>query len=169
MIIDRTKFAPATQSNMSAIIGVHTRAFGRTTEAELARQLIEGHEETLDLCAMIDDAVVGHCLLTELKGPSRSMALAPLAVDPNWRDFQIGTELVRQILSNARSAGWKSVFVLGDPDYYGRFGFKNTTANHVKSPYEGAAIQALELTPGALSGYKGSVTYPQAFDLVAAA
>lgn len=169
MIINRTKFAPATHSNMSAVLAIHTRAFGRATEAELTQQLIEGQDETLDLCAIIDNAVVGHCLLTELKGPDKSMALAPLAVDPNWRDFQIGTELVRQILANARTAGWKSVFVLGDPDYYGRFGFKNAIANKVKSPYQSYAFQALELAPGALSGYNGPVTYPQAFDLVAAA
>ena len=169
MIINRTKFAPATPSDMPAISAIHTRAFGRATEAELTQQLIEGHEETLDLCAIIDGAVVGHCLLTELMGPEKSMALAPLSVDPKWRDYQIGTELVRQILSNAREAGWKSVFVLGDPDYYGRFGFKSTLADDVKSPYQSYAFQALELMPGSLTGYKGALTYPPAFNLVAAA
>lgn len=169
MIINRTTFAPAKQSDMPAIIAIHTRAFGRATEADLTQQLIEGREETLDLCAVIDGAIIGHCLLTEIQGPEKSMALAPLSVDPDWRDFQIGTELVRQILANARQAGWSSVFVLGDPDYYGRFGFKSTTADAVKSPYQGYAFQALELMPGALAGYNGKLTYPPAFNLVAAA
>lgn len=169
MIINRTKFASAKQSDMPAILAIHARAFGRTTEADLTQQLIEGPEETLDLCAIIDGAIVGHCVLSELKGPDKAMALAPLSVDPNWRDYQIGTELVRQLLANARGAGWKSVFVLGDPDYYGRFGFKSALADNVKSPYQSYAFQALELTPGALSDYKGTVTHPSAFNLVAAA
>lgn len=169
MILNRTRFASATQSDMHAIFAIHTRAFGRTTEADLTQRLIEGPEETLDLCAVIDDTIVGHCLLSELKGPDRAMALAPLSVDPNWRDYQIGTELVRQLLTKARAAGWKSVFVLGDPDYYGRFGFKSTLADDVTSPYQCYAFQALELVPGALSGYKGRVTHPSAFNLVAAA
>ncbi len=169
MIINRTKFAPTKQSDLTAIYAVHARAFGRPAEAKLTQQLIEGKEETLDLCAIINDAIVGHCLLTELKGPEKALALAPLSVDPNWRDFQIGTELVRLCLSKARTAGWKSVFVLGDPDYYGRFGFKSALADQVKSPYQGYAFQALELVPGALSGNRVAVTYPPAFNLTAAA
>ena len=169
MIINRTIFAPSVDSDMPAIRAVHARAFGRTIESDLTQHLIEGDNETIDLCACIDSAIVGHCMLTELKGPDKAMALAPLAVDPNWRDYQIGTELVRQILTNARDAGWKSVFVLGDPDYYGRFGFKSELADGVDCPYQGNAFQALELTPGSLSAYKGALTYPQAFGLVAAA
>ncbi len=164
MIIDRAIFASSTYANLPAIRSVHTRAFGREIEPDLAQRLIEAKETTLDLCASIDGMIVGHCVLTELKGPQKSMALAPLAVDPNWRDFQIGTELVRRLLTNARSAGWRSVFVLGDPVYYGRFGFRSDLANCVDCEYQGNSFQALELVKDALKGYQGILQYPQAFE-----
>ncbi len=169
MIIDRTTFSPSTYADLPAIKSVHARAFGRDIEPDLAQRLIEAKETTLDLCASIDGMIVGHCILTELKGPKMAMALAPLAVDPNWRDFKIGTELVRRLLSNAREAGWYSVFVLGDPDYYGRFGFKSELADCVDCEYQGNSFQALELVAGALKDYHGVLEYPQIFNITQAA
>ncbi len=164
MILDRTTFAPGTSTDLPAIRSVHKRAFGRNVEPDLVQKLIEAEETTLDLYASIDGTIVGHCVLSELKGPPKSMALAPLAVDPVWRDFQIGTELVRQLLARARSAGWKSVFVLGDPVYYGRFGFKSELADCVDCAFQGSSFQALELVKDALSNYPGNLQYPAAFE-----
>jgi predicted N-acetyltransferase YhbS len=53
---------------------------------------------------------------------------------PAYRDMQIGTELVRHALHQAREQGWKSVFVYGQPDYYCRFGFKSQAADGADSP-----------------------------------
>lgn len=168
MIIDRTEFTPSTDADMSAICAVHERAFGRTSEPELTQRLITGSDTTLDLCACIDRTIVGHGVLTELKGPEKAMALAPLAVDPVWRDFQIGTEIVRRLIAMARHERWKSIFVLGEPAYYGRFGFKSQLADNVKCTYQGKSFLALELIPGALSTYRGKLIYPSAFGELAA-
>jgi putative acetyltransferase len=44
------------------------------------------------------------------------------------------------------------VVVVGDPVYYGRFGFKVETAALLECPYSGPYLQALELKTGFLTG-----------------
>jgi hypothetical protein len=84
-------------------------------------------------------------MLTAIAGPDRALALAPLVILPAYRDMQIGTELVRHALHQAREQGWKSVFVYGQPDYYCRFGFKSQAADGADSPLQGPRFLALEL------------------------
>jgi putative acetyltransferase len=74
--------------------------------------------------------------------------------------MQIGTELVRHALHQAREQGWKSVFVYGQPDYYCRFGFKSQAADGADSPLQGPRFLALELHKGALLGWSGPLDYP---------
>ena len=52
------------------------------------------------------------------------------------------------------------VFVLGDPAYYGRFGF--TVMDGFVSRYAGPYFQALMLAPDAPKA--GRVSHPRAFD-----
>lgn len=166
MIISKTVFRPSAPEDRIAVRAVHRRAFGRDAEADLAVALLEGATVTIDMLAKIDAMVVGHVVLSELSGPERSLGLGPLGVDPEWHDFKIGTELTRRALEQARRGGWKSVFVLGDPAYYRRFGFKRSLAEPVRCAYQGDALQALELAPGGLEGYAGPVAYPPEFHAV---
>lgn len=163
MILDKTEFSPGGFNQIKAIRSVHKRAFGNDIEPDLAEALLAAKDTTIDLCASVDGLIVGHGVLTELQGPQKALALAPLAVDPDWRDFQIGTELVRRLVKKARQIGWKSIFVLGDPDFYGRFGFRSELANCVDCEYQGNKFMALELIAGALTNYRGVLIYPQPF------
>jgi putative acetyltransferase len=164
MILEKTAFRPGEPEDRLAILAVQRRAFGREEEAELVDRLIEGSIPTISMVADLDGMIVGHVLLSEIEGPDRALALAPLGVDPEWRDFLIGTELTNRAIARARADGWHSIFVLGDPVYYGRFGFKADLARHVKTPWPGPAFQALELVAGAVGDYRGAVRYPDAFD-----
>lgn len=166
MILEKTAFRPGVPEDRLAILAVQRRAFGREEEATLVDRLIDGPVPTISMVADLDGMIVGHILLSELEGPEKSLALAPLGVDPEWRDFLIGTELTNRAIARARDEGWHSIFVLGDPVYYGRFGFTSELARHVKSPFHGPAFQALELVPGAVAGYRGAVKYAGAFDAV---
>ncbi|MEL6316007.1 MAG: GNAT family N-acetyltransferase [Pseudomonadota bacterium] len=72
-------------------------------------------------------ALIGHvafsaCRLT----PSGAAAalLGPLAVAPAAQRRGVGSALVRAGLRRMVAAGVARVFVLGDPAYYGRFGFE---------------------------------------------
>lgn len=163
MTISALSFRESGGADTDAIYAVEERAFGSPVEARLAVALIAEPVETISLVADADGRIVGHVLLTRVEGPDRALALAPLGVDPDWRDMQVGTELVRHALDTARERGWKSVFVLGAPDYYRRFGFRPECADCAEISWQGPNFMALELAPGALSGWAGPLTYPQAF------
>ena len=79
----------------------------------------------------------------------------------------IGSALVRAGLDLCRARGVKAVIVLGDNDYYGRFGFSAALAEGIACAYAGPHFQALELEPGALHGIK-SVAYAGAFSAAGA-
>jgi putative acetyltransferase len=48
--------------------------------------------------------------------------LAPVAVHPEWQRKGLGTDLIRLTLAQP-PISYSSVFVLGDPKFYSRFGF----------------------------------------------
>jgi len=166
MILSKTVFRPSAPEDRIAIRAVHKHAFGRDAEADLAEALLDAQTPTFDMVAKLDEMLVGHVVLSQLEGPEKSLGLGPLAVVPEWRDFQIGTELVRRALELERRQGWKSAFVLGDPIYYGRFGFKRSLAEPVQCAYQGPHFQALELCPQGLAGYVGPVGFPPPFHAV---
>ncbi|MEM9605201.1 MAG: N-acetyltransferase, partial [Pseudomonadota bacterium] len=81
--------------------------------------------------------VLGHVLFTAVRvepHPTRRAAiLCPLAVAPERHKTGIGSALVEHGLGALADDGVDLVFVLGDPRYYGRFGF---SAEHgVAAPY----------------------------------
>lgn len=163
MILEKTSFRPGRPEDEPGILTVQRRAFGQDAEANLVEKLLSDKTETISMVAELDGRIIGHILLSAVGGPERSLALAPLGVDPDWRDFLIGTELTRSAISVAREQGWLSVFVLGDPVYYGRFGFTSALADCVTSPWQGPNLMALELVPGGLFGYEGELRYADAF------
>ena len=94
-----------------------------------------------------------------------ALALAPMAVLPEWQRQGIGSMLVRAGLDLCREAGHEIVIVLGHPEFYPRFGFSADLARPLTSPYSSAgdAWMALELVPGALRRVAGEVRYPLPF------
>ena len=165
--VSQSTFRESRENDLSAIRRVEERAYGRVGEAELAANLIAAKIETLSLVAERDGKIVGHVLFSRLEGPDASLALAPLAVDPDFRELYIGTELVRHGLELARQRGFKSVFVYGQPDYYCRFGFRSKLADTAAVDWQGPRFLALELEIGALAGWSGPLAYPDAFSELA--
>ncbi|MEM9235097.1 MAG: N-acetyltransferase, partial [Pseudomonadota bacterium] len=99
--------------------------------------------------------VFSHC---RLSGEARKLALlGPLAVDPGHHRQGIGSQMIRAGFDNLRQAGVTTVLVLGDPGYYGRFGF--TAEARIRPPYAlpqewQGAWQSLDLedNPKAVAG-----------------
>ena len=113
---------------------------------------------------------LGHVLFSELPietggGPLRAAALAPLAVAPEHQRQGIGAALIRAGLEACRNCGVAAAIVLGDPDYYPRFGFSSAAARNLRAPFSGPAFMALELAPGCLDGVTGTLRYAAAFGL----
>jgi len=81
----------------------------------------------LELVADVQGRVVGHVLAArgELGGEVVA-AVAPLSVAPSWQHRGVGSDLMGALLGRAEDQGWPLVVLLGDPGYYGRFGFETS-------------------------------------------
>lgn len=141
-------------------------AFGRPDEAELTRRLRAAGDVLFELVAAEDEGVAGHILMSRLwaDSPGLYAALAPLSVRPERQRSGLGQALVAASLDSCRDFGCLGVLVLGDPAYYGRFGFAAEHARAISSPYRGlAAFQALPLEDSAFARPLTTV-YPDAFE-----
>ena len=117
------------EADHAAVARLHRLAFGGDAEARLVDALRRSDTVAVSLVAQSDDAViVGHVLLSRLVSPPGALGLAPLAVLPDRQRRGVGSALVRAALARAREGGWAAAFVLGDPAYYGRFGFSAEAA-----------------------------------------
>jgi len=155
----------ARAADHAAIDAVLRTAFARADEAILAARLRTDEDCVFELVAEEAGAVVGHVLFSRLWADRSELygALGPLAVHPSRHRQGLGSKLVRAGLESAREFGCHGVLVLGDPAYYGRFGFTAEAAREVSAPYRGlAAFQALALEDDAFVG-EMSVAYPDAF------
>ena len=157
---------PETPADADAIAAVHADAFGGPAEAMLVAELRAGrfYDPALSLVAVDDGDVVGHVLFTPLEtdGP-RAAALAPVGVVNRAQGRGIGAALINAGLESLKNDGCRVVVVLGDPAYYSRFGFDTALGTHVKCPYSGPYLAALELQPGALAGCTVNAAYAPPF------
>lgn len=89
-------------------------------------------------------------VLTDPHGATLPVALlGPVAVARGMRSRGLGACMVRHGLEEARTLGVKAVVLVGDPEYYGRFGFScsETGGWTVPAPVERHRLLALRLDP----------------------
>ncbi len=69
----------------------------------------------------------------------------------------IGSALMRHAIDEAKDRGHGAIILVGDPEYYERFGFtaEKTGELAMPGPYEKRRFLALELKPGHLDGAHG--------------
>jgi putative acetyltransferase len=155
----------STPSDLAAIHALHLAAFDDSEAAAVARlagDLLADPtaRPLLSLVALADDAVVGHVIFSAVQVQGHEAVgaaiLAPLAVAPAHQRRGLGRGLVERGLELLRQRGVALVLVLGDPRYYGRFGFRagHAIAAPHPLPYP-EAWQALELVPGTLARIRG--------------
>jgi putative acetyltransferase len=159
------RIRPTLPGDGPAIHAIHAAAFGQTAEAGLVERLEADGDVVLSLVACTDQPV-GHIAfsrltLTDMPAVS-ACGLAPLAVDPARQKQGIGSALVREGLRHLSEQGLDLVVVLGEPDYYGRFGFAAGAAKALRTPYDGPYLQALALS-GRAREAQGPVVYARAF------
>jgi putative acetyltransferase len=145
-----------------AVYQVVSSAFGQLAEAELVEELREGGDSVVSLVAEEDGQIVGHVLLSRMDAPFRSLALAPVSVIPTRQRRGIGSALIKRAVDSARSKGWDAIFVIGDPNYYERFGFDREAAAGFTSPYAGRHFMVLWLSPS-LPATTGELRHAPAF------
>jgi putative acetyltransferase len=145
-----------------AIFQVVSSAFGQPAEAELVEKLREDSSSVVSLVAEEDGEIIGHVLLSRMHAPFPALALAPVSVIPTRQRSGIGSALIGRAVDRARDEGWAAIFVLGDPNYYGRFGFDREAAGGFTSPYAGRHFMMLKLS-SSLSATTGELHHAPAF------
>ena len=160
---------PESTADEDAIRHVNRLAFGQGEEARLVDALREGGFVRVSLVAEQEGRVVGHILFSDLpiitgSGTMPALALAPMAVLPDFQRQGIGSALVQRGLEACRQQGHRVVVVLGHSHFYPRFGFSPKLAARLESPFSGSdSFMAVELMVGALDGVAGRVQYPPPF------
>lgn len=162
--------------DFTEIYEINTLAFKQENEAKLVNLLRESNAfiTELSLVAAIDSRIVGHILFSRIiiidnnQNEFESLALAPIAVRPDFQKNGIGSELIRVGLDKARELKFKSVIVLGHKHYYPKFGFLPTNKWDIKSPFDvpTEAFMGIELIEDGLKNVRGTVKYPIEFDIV---
>jgi predicted N-acetyltransferase YhbS len=97
-------------------------------------------------------------------GPGRpALLLGPLAVHPDCRNRGIGGALMRHALRVAAKRGHAAVLLVGDPAFYGRFGFSAEKTGKLWLPGlpDRSRLLGHELAAGALDGVRGSIRAPK--------
>lgn len=125
-----------------------------------------GYRPELELVAENESGdLLGHVMLTETRlpaGPDRLLPVlmaAPLCVRLQNRSCGLGARLLHEGMRRARSLGYTCVFLVGDPAYYGRFGFRPVTEYGLRNEThaEDRYVLGRPLVPGALEGASGGV------------
>jgi putative acetyltransferase len=137
-------------------------------EASLIVALREDGLVVAEFVAAEEGAVVGHAMFSRMTAEpawGQIAALGPVCARLDRRRSGIASALIRAGLDACRAKDVAAVIVLGDPDYYGRFGFRAAKADGIACAFAGPDLQALELVPGALKDVT-ALSYAPAFSAV---
>ncbi len=98
-----------------------------------------------------------HAGLDAFGFPVSALLLGPLAVDPSTAGRGIGSALMLHAIAEAKRLGHGAILLVGDPEYYSRFGFtaEKTGELAMPGPFEKRRFLALELKVGHLDGAQG--------------
>ncbi len=124
--------------------------------------IIRRHAED-DSLGLVKNRIIGHVLFSKLKAPMKALGLAPVAAHPSFQKQGVGLALIREGLDQAKEDGWMCVFVIGDPAYYRRLGFRVEAAKGYSSPYSGGNFMAV---PFGDVPKIDEIVYPKPFKLL---
>ena len=153
--------APAEAGAREALLDL---ALGPDRRRKISERLREGRlpADGLSLVARDGGRLVGTVRLwSVMAGPNRpALLLGPLAVTPERQGEGIGSALMETALARAASLGHRALLLVGEPCFYGRFGFASALTDQLwlPGPYEKPRFQGMELAPSALAGAAGLVS-----------
>jgi putative acetyltransferase len=101
------------------------------TEAAIVDALRDAGALAISLVAVEKGAVVGHVAFSAVTidgQPQGWFGLGPVSVEPSRQRAGVGRALIREGLGRLRAMGAGGCVVLGEPAYYGRFGFVSDPA-----------------------------------------
>jgi putative acetyltransferase len=158
-------------SDVEAIDAVTRDAFvghpySNQTEHFIVRALRRADALSISLVAVVNGSVVGHVAISPVLVAGESVGwfgLGPLSVAPACQRQGIGSALVCAALARLQASGAAGCVLLGDPGYYARFGFVQSSALSLP----GVPPEHFMCLPWRLPVPAGEVAYHDAFNAVA--
>ncbi|MEG9862186.1 MAG: N-acetyltransferase [Parvularculales bacterium] len=153
-------------ADMPSLNGLYSASFPEEELFPLICRLLDGKHHVLSLTGMVDEDVVSHIVFTMCAledGPDKIALLGPVCVNPRQQGRGYGSRMIRAGLEQLKQDQVPTVCVLGDPGYYGRFGFapeRNLMPPYPLSEEWADAWQSLLLNDHA-GGMKGVLVVPE--------
>ena len=121
-----------TSSDVSAIEAVTIAAFLNAphtghTEQFIVSALRKAGKLTFSLVADTNRSIIGHVAVSPVSisdGAAGWFGLGPISVTPERQGRGVGSRLMREALRILREQGAAGCVLLGEPEFYGRFGFR---------------------------------------------
>lgn len=126
-----------------------------------------GYIPELALVAEQNGKLIGHIMFTKFYVKQQNgetiegLLVAPLSVLNKYRDKGVGSGLMKEGLKRAKDLGYKLAILAGDPSYYNRFGFEQssllgiTNENGIPDQY----VLINLLIPDILKGINGTINF----------
>jgi putative acetyltransferase len=133
------------ETDLDSILKVIKTAFSDEENKVIMNLVQELHQETTcpsikSLVAEIDNQVIGYVSYSPifLKSDTSIFGyiLAPLAVSPEHQKQGVGSNLIKSGIDMLTKDGVGVLMVYGDPNYYGKFGFKEEIGHSFVPPYQ---------------------------------
>jgi predicted N-acetyltransferase YhbS len=126
-------------------------AFGADRRGRTAYRLRKGSKVIADLSfALIDnDALIASIQCWPVRiGDAKLVLVGPVAVDPGRQNEGHGGRLMHSMLEGAGKVGNPAMVMVGDPEYYSRFGFTDeaTSGWQLPGPWEARRLLARNST-----------------------
>jgi len=158
-----------TDVDVHAITQVTVAAFDTPENEHLTEHLIvealrAADALTVSLVAEVGGRVVGHIAFSPVSISDGTMCwygLGPVSVLPEYQRKGIGTALIHEGLARLKELNAKGCCLVGHPEYYARFGFRNV----VGLVYEGVSQEVFFALPFDGRLPRGTVTFHEGFDV----
>lgn len=137
-------------ADVAVIEALYPEAFPEEDLLPLVRELLNEAVMVTSLVGVINTRVVGHAFFTrcgDLVNGLRTALLGPVAVAPHFQRQGIGAGMILSGFQRLEQEGVNRIFVLGDPAYYGRFGFQQDSLVDTPCPIPAEWSSAWQSTP----------------------
>nr|WP_321460363.1 N-acetyltransferase [uncultured Cohaesibacter sp.] len=123
--------------HVSAIEQLHRDAFGPGRFARTAFRVREAvdPDPSLSFVATSHGHLAGSVRLSPIRiGACRALLLGPLAVHPDFKNKGAGKLLMERAIEDAKGLDYCAILLVGDYDYYARFGFERVPMGLITMP-----------------------------------
>lgn len=156
---ENTDFEAITQVTIAAF---ENHPISRQTEHFIVNALRAADALTISLVAEINGQIVGHIAFSPITisdGTTNWYGMGPVSVLPDYQKQGIGKALVNEGLSLLKGINAQGCALVGPPDYYKKFGFKN----YPEMIHEGIPQEVFLVLLFSEKMPKGMVTFHEAF------